>query len=185
MGEFMEKDEIESRAREIMKKITEERPCGKESKIMRLGRRYVMISIDYFPYDIMKDLEELFGPVGDSILYRGGEKVGKRLVKDYTKIAPIDNLDIFDVMSAIGWYFGWGVGCIKEDNGKYVVRVYDSFEAESYIRNQGISNKPVCHFLRGVLVGVIEEITKDICKGTELKCKAKGDDYCEFLIERK
>jgi len=43
----------------------------------------------------------------------------------------------------------------------------------------------VCHFLRGLLSGLINRITEIpdvVCD--ELKCQAKGDAACEFAVHR-
>ncbi len=179
----MDKKEIEKKARKIIDKITKEEYCG-DGKIYRVGRRYIFLSTDYFPYDFTRDLEELFGVAGDAILYKGGYKVGGDLVKYYRNIAEEKNLDIYDIMSSVGWYFGWCIGILIEKGEKYKVIVYDSFEAESYLKREGKTEKPVCHFLRGVLAGIISEVNGEKYKAVEKKCKAMGDEYCEFEVER-
>ncbi|MEX2722258.1 MAG: V4R domain-containing protein, partial [Candidatus Freyarchaeota archaeon] len=47
------------------------------------------------------------------------------------------------------------------------------------------SDRPVCTFVEGALVGVLQVITNKewICK--ETKCMAVGNDYCEFELETK
>ncbi len=72
---------------------------------------------------------------------------------------------------------------IKEGENHRMI-LYDSFEAESYIKNEGKSDKPVCHFMRGVLAGIVEEAEESKYEGKELKCMAQGYNYCEFLIEK-
>ncbi len=179
----MNKKEIEERARKIIDKITKEESCG-DGKIYRVGRRYIFLSTDYFPYDFTRDLEELFGIAGDAILYKGGYKVGGDLAKYYRKIAEEKNLDIYDIMSSVSWYFGWGIGAIVEKDKKYKVIVYESFEADSYINREGKTKKPVCHFFRGVIAGIISEVEGEKHKAVEKKCRAMGDEYCEFEVEK-
>jgi len=39
-----------------------------------------------------------------------------------------------------------------------------------------------CHIVRGIFTGFMEILTKTPCTGEETKCQAKGDEYCEFVI---
>jgi predicted hydrocarbon binding protein len=46
------------------------------------------------------------------------------------------------------------------------------------------STDPVCHLLSGVMGGVADEIIGATHRVVEEKCVAKGDNVCEFLVER-
>ena len=178
--------DVETKIKEVLSKITsKENPCG-EGTIKLLDRRYVLLSTDYFTYDLIKDLEELFNAAGDAVLYKGGEKIGRDLYKHYGPIAKEKKIDILDLIAAVGWYFGWATGETVERgerNGIYRMILYNSFEAESFVEREGKSNKPVCHFLKGVLKGLVEELTGSKYTATEAKCRAKGDEYCEFIYK--
>lgn len=181
---MLEEKEIEEKARDLMKKITSKNPCG-SGEIDLMGRRYVLLSTEYFPYELTKDLEEIFGTAGDAVLYKGGERVGRDLYGHYIHLAREYGIDIWDIISAVGWYFGWGLGEVIErghNNGKYVIRVYNSFESESFIDREKKVKKPVCHFMKGVLNGIVESIEVVKYKAEETKCRAKGDEYCEFVF---
>ena len=181
----MKKEEIERRAKETLKKLGKNgRCCSENLQIELYGNRYVLLSTRYFPYELKKDMEELFGGVGDFVLYRGGKRIGKRLVREYANSVN-DDISMYDVLAAVGWYFGWAIGDSFKKGDNYRTILYDSFEADSYIENEGKGDKPVCHFMRGVLTGIVEEIEKSKYEGKEVKCKAQGYEYCEFLIERK
>ncbi len=182
----MNKDEIEEKAKEVLKKLGKDGRCGSDSlKIEFFGKRYVLLSTQYFPYEFKKDMEELFGSVGDFVLYRGGKRIGKRLVKVYRENMKDDSLTMYDVLAAVGWYFGWAIGKSIKDGDNYRMILYDSFEADSYLKNEGVGEEPVCHFMRGVLTGIVEETEGASYEGKEVKCKAQGYEYCEFLIEKK
>ncbi len=77
-----------------------------------------------------------------------------------------------------GWF---KVKEINVDPEKLIgyIRIEQSFIAEEY----GCSDRPVCDFLAGYLVGVLEEVfhVKFTCE--ESKCIAKGDPYCEFILD--
>ncbi len=179
-----DRESIEKKAIEIMEKLADTNPCG-SGEITLLNRRYVLLSTDYFPFEITKDLEEIFGAAGDAVLYKGGEKVGRDLYMHYIDVAREYGIDIWDIISAVGWYFGWGIGDVIErghDGGKYVIRVYSSFEADSFIKRGAKVSKPVCHFMRGVLNGIVESVEVKKYNAEETKCRAKGDEFCEFVF---
>ena len=46
-------------------------------KIELFRNRYVLLSTTYFPYECMKNMEELFGRVDNFVFYRGGKRVEK------------------------------------------------------------------------------------------------------------
>lgn len=180
-----DKKEIEERILKIIRKFADKNPCG-EGQIRLINRRYVLLSTDYFPFDLTKDLEEMFNAAGDAVLYRGGEKIGKELYEHYLLIARKYGIDIWDVISAVGWYFGWGTGEVVErgeKNGKYRIKVYDSFEADSFIRRVERTEKPVCHFMKGVLNGIVEGVEGRKYRSEEKMCKAMGGEYCEFVLQ--
>ncbi len=178
--------EIEEKAKKIIRKFASENPCG-EGRITLLTRRYVMLSTDYFPFDLTKDLEDIFGAAGDTLLFKGGKSVGMDLYKHYHDLADKYGVNTWNLISAVGYYFGWGLGRIVErnDEGAYRIRVYDSFEADSFIQRNGGAKKPVCHFIRGVLSGLVESVEGREYTVKEVKCAAMGDEYCEFLFEPK
>ncbi len=181
------KEELQDKIKEIIKKLADRNPCG-EGKINLLNRRYVLMSTDYFPYDLTRDLEEIFNAAGDTILYKGGKRIGRDLYEHYIHIARKHGIDIWDVIEAVGWYFGWGTGEVVErgeNDGVYRIIVYDSFESESFLSREGKSESHVCHFMRGVLTGIVEGVEGKEYHGKEVKCKATGDEYCEFVIEHK
>ena len=48
--------------------------------------------------------------------------------------------------------------------------------------------RPVCHMVRGFLAGMVQYMADEIGKkekivGKEIKCIAKGDEYCEYVAE--
>ncbi|NPA75026.1 MAG: hydrocarbon binding protein (contains V4R domain) [Euryarchaeota archaeon] len=177
---------VEQKIKTILNKIVdEENPCG-SGRIILMNRRYVLLSTDYFTYDLTKDLEELFNAAGDAVLYKGGEKIGRDLYKYYAPIAKEKGVDVFDLIAAVGWYYGWATGEIVEkgeNNGVYRMILYHSFEADSFIAREGRTNKSVCHFLKGVLKGIVEEHTGWKYTASEPKCRAKGDELCEFVYK--
>ena len=59
------------------------------------------------------------------------------------------------------------------------VIVYDSFECELF---RG-SDRPRSNLVRGMIAGWATELFKRKVSVKEVKCIAKDDPYCEFVIE--
>ncbi|WP_372368522.1 V4R domain-containing protein [Candidatus Uabimicrobium sp. HlEnr_7] len=90
--------------------------------------------------------------------------------------------------------FGWGNWAVTElqPMKKLVLRSYNGYEALGYRKMFGKSEVPRCYMLTGVSAGLMELIYSS---GTledkfgkyhswESKCIAKGDPYCEFVVEK-
>lgn len=58
---------------------------------------------------------------------------------------------------------------------------YDSYEAFEYIKLFGFSDQTVCHTMTGYASGYLSTILKKKVIVQEIKCKAKGDDYCQTI----
>jgi len=70
---------------------------------------------------------------------------------------------------------------VEENNeNELVIRVENSFIARGY----GNSEVPVCHFLRGYNAGLAEVLKGRDIDAEEVKCIAKGDECCEFVMKR-
>lgn len=83
---------------------------------------------------------------------------------------------------------GYGKIEIKKidlDKGEAIVHVKKSAFGETYKRLYGSSDEPVCNFLAGLVGGVGKELSGKDVVAEETKCIAKGDRYCEFVIEPK
>ncbi len=65
-----------------------------------------------------------------------------------------------------------------EPDGSLTVRIHNSLES-SYTSN---AEEPVCHITRGFLKYMTEAFTGKKVAVQEVKCRAKGDPYCEFHI---
>ena len=186
---FKSKDEALEESRGIMKMITREPSFSDGSKIMRLQRRFVMVSTEYFPLGLMRDLIEFAGEeAAVIILYQGGFNSGKAIFDRYYGIVK-DRDKALHMCASSAWYFGWGIATIytENKNGEIIghARIYDSFEAEEYIRMNKSSPGKKCHFFRGVLAGIMSEYAGKEYMGEEIKCMADGDEYCEFVIKPK
>ena len=177
------KEELYSEVQECFKKI--EKGSGisnAEGMITRAGKRWVMFDTTYLPFDILREMDALLGPVSHTIIYRMGDRCGRAIFDKY-KTLGFDGDTCLKFATVGAWYFGWGLVDfeIKENYAK--VRIYNSFEAESNIANQGIDPRNSCDFLKGIFAGVWNRYSGKNWHVTETKCKARGDGHCELIIK--
>ncbi len=60
------------------------------------------------------------------------------------------------------------------------------FHVEKSInRNMRGAKEPACHYIRGLLAGFMEKLTKEPMECIETKCMATGHTVCEFIIKQK
>jgi len=152
-------------------------------RMLKAGSRVVIMRAGTL-VDLQKGVEAIIGDEASVVFYEAGMRAGK----NSTKV-------LFDEWEERGreflkrwgdFYKSAGVGWFKleeldiDSNGNGYIRIKQSFIAEEY----GSSDRPVCHFLGGFFVGVLEEILDEklMCKQT--KCISKGDPYCEFQFEK-
>ncbi len=145
--------------------------------ILLLGRRAWIIS-EAMSRGLFRDVKAEFGGAGRVFLYYLGVEVGKsiyRSYKDYTASDEEFLLLIKALVKAIGW------GIMKEfkplPNGTYVVRIYDNIECAMCKP----SKEPTGDFFRGIIAGLLLQLTGKMMFIEEVKCIAKGDPYCEFV----
>jgi len=95
-----------------------------------------------------------------------------------------------EVCNALGWV-NWEVIDIQPGRSA-TFRAKKGYEAELYRKDYGLSKRPVCFMLQGVASAL-----NDLSFGgeypsgiytfdtVETKCRAKGDEYCEFVATRR
>lgn len=75
---------------------------------------------------------------------------------------------------------------ITKDFNKIVVSTANSPIALEYLKTRGKSDKPVCHYLRGIMSGVIAASGQAGYDSSEVRCKATGiSNECVFEFVRK
>ncbi len=123
------------------------------------------------------------GTGGAALAYHQGRVLGI----EYASIAtlarsPEEALNaFFSILQAQGW----GVPEVAEidlEEPKVVIRLFDNFEALAF---EECARDCVCHFTRGLLAGAFSEILKLEANTVEIRCKARGDRYCEFVISKR
>jgi predicted hydrocarbon binding protein len=124
-----------------------------------------------------------FGSAGEAMLYYEGFAIGFEVYDEYVKTANSENLDdLVEVARAVNMTLGWGIiDKIKIDVEKREAqfRVYQNFECELG-ENSG---KPYSQFYRGAIAGLFTRFFGKEVEVQEIKCVAKGDPYCEFIVK--
>lgn len=64
-----------------------------------------------------------------------------------------------------------------------VVNISNSPIARAYLSTKGSSKEPVCDFIAGKVSGIFSFIFKKNVDAKEIKCLAKGDDFCQFVVK--
>ncbi|MFH0868832.1 MAG: 4-vinyl reductase [archaeon] len=82
--------------------------------------------------------------------------------------------------------FGLGRIEIKDfdvKNGRAIINIMDSPVARDYIRKNKSSKRETCNFIAGMLAGIGESIFGKSMEAKEVKCIAKGDNVCQFIVK--
>jgi len=131
--------------------------------------------------DLQKKLEELFETGAELILYEAGRSCGRRSCHRIKRRYGLKGMDLLEAVRQIKRAEGWGevdFSNFELDRVRGSIIVRRCFEAVNY----GKSDRPVCHFMRGYLEGVLEETLGKIVRLMEVRCAATGQEYCEFRV---
>jgi len=132
---------------------------------------------------LFKGLREKFGSAGEAMLYYQGFNVGYGLCASHMSMGCAEKPEfLIEMAKAFSRTLGWAIidhYKIDLKKGKAKLRVYQNFECEV---GKG-SEKPYSHFYRGVIAGWFHKFFGKSVEVKETKCIAKGDAYCEFLIQ--
>lgn len=142
-----------------------------------LGNPSIIMSCETF-LRMQKGAEEMLGSDGAAVLfYEAGKKSGENWIKRFNEEWELEDQRFIEAVQNHFADVGWGKFSII--NGEeIVVRVENSFISNGY----GKSDKPVCHFLRGYNAGLAETLSGKSIDSEEVRCAAKGDDCCEFVM---
>ncbi len=163
-----------------------------DGRILFLGRIPVASLYATFLAGIYSELMKIVGKAAKGLIltasrnggYRAGRGIRRRYQRRFGELTRDKAIQIAKNMITV-WdkCFGWGKFEFKFDdrNGKIVVKVRESFEADGYIRlKKGSSEIPVCWMLLGYIWGLLEGLFDCKLNGEEKMCVAKGDEFCLF-----
>lgn len=129
---------------------------------------------------VFERIKEVYGTGGEVLLYHIGEMLGEQSGKKYSVKHVTSEFIMEDFLAFQA--FGWGIPKIEYVNVEektIVVRLYNLFESRVV---KGKKDKVNCHFTRGYLKGIYSMFFNKKMKAEEVKCIAKGDPYCLFII---
>lgn len=156
---------------------------GLEERNKELEEQIMQMSFEEDPYKFFKYtlrtirvslMEE--GINIDPILYNAGIRVGQtfneQLQNNVTKNL-LENLSEFWKNNKLGQIF-------VENLQPLTIRIYDCFECV----NIPVIGRSACSFDSGILDAIFSAHFKQDMESNEIKCYAKGDEYCSFVITR-
>ena len=148
-----------------------------EGRIELRGIRYLLIR----PETLASLHKSLVNEVGTEkareIMMSGGYSGGRASAEKFTKELGLSGREIVEFMCDMGSFLGWGRMDGEVSESEIKVRIYSSPFAESY----GKAEKGVCHLIEGVFKGIGDIIFGNAIS-EEVKCIAKGDEYCEIRV---
>ncbi len=178
----MNKEELFENYKELLKNVLGEEPKihfenGKLKIFKDANRNFVL-----FGSEFLSDLEEFAAP----LLRISGKEYIDEIFKFYQDKIKDKEKTIKIIIATSSVMTGWGVAEeISRTENSAKMRVYDSFEANAYIKRNKKTDKPVCSFIGGVLQGLYENYFGKKVKVKETQCAATGAPYCEFEIKVK
>ena len=152
-----------------------------------LGIVPMILTPRWFFVNVQKELEKAGGlKLAKEVYYRAGFESAYKYCRTLRKAEEIEGNHTvkayLDSMSLRGWG-KFKIVLLNEEKGEGVFRLYQSAFSEEY----GSVGRMVCHCWPGAMAGALQEIldTHGLTprvKGREVKCKARGDGYCEFIV---
>lgn len=132
---------------------------------------------------VLTEIKKSYGSGGEAFLYMIGFKLGSVCGEKYKPEMLTAEFIREDVL--IFQAFGWGIPEIRYldiKKPKIVIRFHKLFES-AFVSER--KTEPYCYFFKGFITGLFSKFFKKDLSVVEVKCIAKGDPYCEFIIEAK
>ncbi len=129
-----------------------------------------------------KEIEKELGEKAHPILFKSGLCGGILSSKRYQDIYKLSDEETVHFMLEMGRQIGWGRFELELFNTikRYLkIKVYFSPFAEAY----GPSERPVCHFIRGVIAGLGSVVFRSEIHAEEIRCLSMGNPFCSFEIK--
>ena len=136
---------------------------------------------------LIRGVREHFGSGGAVFLYYAGFEIGKEIGKAAhgigRRLGVTDSLRIMrGIIGPLHDAAGWGLSELIEFRAEpfYMdIKVYNSFECELGLG----AGEPYSHLMRGFIAGCVAELFGVKVNVEEVRCIAKGDPYCEFIVK--
>lgn len=148
-----------------------------------IGERAIILRKSFYEGFIKEGWRHL-GEGWGSILYHVGLYGGINVYDKYFDLTKNKQM-LLRLLEEMGRIVGFGVfKIVSISENKIVLRIYDCFECQ-LLKDIGVK---MSSFLKGVLVGWFSRywnIDPQKIVATERKCMARGDPYCEYIIEKR
>jgi predicted hydrocarbon binding protein len=112
----------------------------------------------------------------------------KQAFQRYTKTLGWKELPknkIWEFITQITTSLGFGKYEFEKKNDFYKVSVNRTPLAEEFLLEYGKQEKPIDYYVVGILESMFYSLTGKPMICEEVKCYAKGDDCCEFVVKPK
>lgn len=148
-----------------------------------LGERAIIVRKPAYEA-MLKGLRERFGSAYEAILYNIGLGLGRAYFESHVKLIGRDLERLVKVAEALFKTAGFGVLKIIEINEmekSAEIRIYESFECSLFTG----SDRPMGHFVRGMLTGWLEGLFGTKLTSVEAACISMNDRYCDFIFKER
>jgi len=173
--------------RSMLKRVLSKLDLDEYGRLV-LGDTPMVLTTRFFIAQIQKTAEEITGVNGAAaLMYRAGFKGGYYFAERQAKLFGLKGFEILEkfisIASVRGWWSKYEIIEFNENPLRVVMRFYNTIAEE-----WGNVGRAVCHMWRGSLSAIMKYIMDSTGKqvkvvGKETKCMAKGDSYCEIIIE--
>ncbi|MCD6409309.1 MAG: hypothetical protein J7L98_03060 [Candidatus Verstraetearchaeota archaeon] len=144
------------------------------------GKIPIMVVSRMMLLGMLRTVRETFGTGGDVIVYKQAFEGAARIARYFReRLAGLSSKDLFRWHLNVLFSVGWGIFEVEEADGVLVIRARDLFESSEPPPYPRMG----CIFTRGYLAGMVSTYFEKQVEVSEVKCRAVGDDYCEFRVK--
>jgi predicted hydrocarbon binding protein len=153
--------------------------------------RYVLVRAEGFYTGWLSAMEETFGPdVARQFIYNSAREIGRSDSRSFSeRLGLVDGLDRLASGPVHFAQAGWALVEILDDSAPAVSDEYflhylhpNTFESEVLARRNQTVEACACLFSAGYSAGWCSAAFGLEVHGRELRCAAKGDPSCEFIM---
>jgi predicted hydrocarbon binding protein len=166
--------------------IKEGLKIGRDRRVL-LGVVPMILTPRWFFVNVQKELEKAAGvKLAREVYYRAGFESAYRYCQTQRKVGWLAGIETVQGYLSSMSIRGWGrfeIVELDEQRGKGTFRLYRSGFSEEY----GSVKRTVCHWVPGAMAGAVQEVVDAQgiplrVTGRELKCRSKGDAFCQFVV---
>ncbi len=147
-----------------------------------LGKR-IVINETNFDGQFFKSVIERYGyEKAGKIIYSQGKARGRAVVEEFMRqFKPASLSEAVPIYTRFNTLRGYGqfIGELDEENNIIRIKQFNP-PICSYFKN---FKRPTGFGISGAITGLYETLTGQKCVTEEVKCVAKGDEYCEYITK--